>query len=169
MSLNNRAGGNDEEMPPVVNAGAEEGRDEGDGVPPNRSNGETNGNNVGSSSISSDSESESESEDELFEDIHDPSDPNCLNGMLITDSDAEDPSEVIMEHLFWVAEHEIKMAPVYEEHRWLVLQSQLQDELLRHEQQLLSEVQQAVVDKEQELFELRQQLGFAEDNNEYEP
>ena len=165
MSLNNGAGGNDEEMPPVVNAGAEEGRDEGDGVPPNHGNGETNGNNDDSSSISSDSESE----DELFEDIYDPNDPNSLNGMLITDSDVEDPSEVILEHLFWVAEHELKMAPVYEEHRWLVLQSQLQDELLRHEQQLLSEVQRAVEDKEQELSELRQQLGFAEDNNVYEP
>ena len=167
MSLNNGAGGNDEEMPPVVNDGAGEGRDEGDEVPPNHGSGETNGNNDGSSSISSDSESESE--DELFEDIHDPSDPNCLNGMLITDSDAEDPSEVILEHLFWVAEHELKMAPVYEEHRWLVLQNQLQDELLQHEQQLLSEVQRAVEDKEQELSALRQQLGLAEDNNVYEP
>ena len=163
MSLNNRA---DEEMPLVVDDGAEEGHVEGDSdVPPNHGNEETNGNDDDSSSISS----SSESEDELFEDIYDPNDPNSLNGMLITDSDVEDPSEVILEHLFWVAEHELKMAPVYEEHRWLVLQNRLQDEVLQHEQQLLNEVQHAVEDKEQELSALRQQLGHDENHHVYEP
>ena len=164
MSLGDRIKSNDEEMPLVVDGDAEESHADGDsGVPLDHENVETNGSDDDSSG------SESESEEELFEDIYDPSDPNALNGMLITDSDVEDPNEVILEHLFWVAENELEMQPVYEEHRRLVLQHQLQDEYLQQERQLLDEVRRAVEEKQLELNELRQQhLGHAE-NHAYEP
>ena len=133
---------NDDEMPlsRAGDGGADEGRGDGGEDAPSEDENEEADDYDDCSDMSED--------EELFVDIHNPDDPCGLNGLLISDSDVEEPSEIMIEHLFWKAEHDLKMQPIIEEHRRLIECSRRQDEYLPRQQELLDEVRRAVEEKE---------------------